>query len=76
MKVKNITVGQFNPIVLEISIESREEAQKLYAMFNNPYITGAYITGSPGDAIRAAIGGEYADHDVYSECLAELRRSL
>jgi len=77
MKVKNISGGDtFKPIVLEISIESGVEAQKLYALFNNPYITSAYLVSRSGDNMRASIGREYADTRVYEDCLSELRRDL
>ena len=59
MKVKSGRDCNFNPITLEITLESKEEAGQMYALFNHGSILEAVpsLDGSAiRDAIKSAIG--------------------
>jgi len=59
MKVKQIsTEHKMKPIELHLTIETREEAQALYAIFN--YVPNGDLLGDKAsDEIKDLIGGKY-----------------
>ena len=60
MKINKTTSNKFNPYTVKLTIETREEAQALYAIFNK--IDAAMLLPKVRD-IRQAIGKEYYVED-------------
>lgn len=56
---------RFSPITIEITMETQEEAQHLYAVFNYTPVCSYLRSGGvePGD-IREAIGDELDSHET------------
>jgi hypothetical protein len=77
MKVKKISIKQpeeFRPFTLEISVESKIEAQRLYALFNHFAIPDVYEM--PHQKIRDAIGDKYSNTAIYEECASRLKNRI
>lgn len=78
MKANSTAIKSFKPFTVNIIIESQDEAETLYALFNNEkirYLLGVTTTetGEVRTAIQKGVGGMVNYHSKFDELVKILK---